>query len=1137
MFATCHRAGQTRVRSVRLRARLFVRPLEERIEPTTFVVTNMLDGPVSQAGQLPGSLRQAIFDANSNPGADSVSFDPVVFASSHTIFLTSGELPLTDALNIVGISGNVIIDAGNASRIFNIDVPGKSNQPFLIANLTLTNGATPGAGGGIFVLDEVLTLTDSTVSGCSTSANGGAICVGSSTSFTKVNYLSVDNCTLTANSASSGGAIAMTPDSPVNVTGCTISGNVAGKSGGGVYMFDFGTLNLTDSTLSGNRANLTSKSASTGGGGVYLYSSKAFITNSTLYGNSAERGGALFSSDESKPVINNCTMFGNTANAAGGGLFVTYFGSFTPTITLNSTILSGNINSTTPDLSSATALTISANHCLIGVANNYNVTLSGSNNLTGTLASPLDAKLAPLAWNGGGIMTQALLAGSPAIDHGSNPSLLTHDQRGSAFGRSFGAAPDIGAFESSPLPFASAIWQDSVLNSNVQKVQIAFTDNNGIAVNSLGTGNIKITGSNGFVALPTLASVDVNSNGTPRVATYQFTPPGGSWDLPDSASYSVSVVPNQVFDIDSPAPNAVPASPLMTVQVAMPRVFVVDHAVDENDGNFSPGNLSFREAIALANASVNDTAPDLITFDPVVFGAPQTMSLTLGQFIISDGVTIKGPATGLTIDAGNASRFFFIDVPGKSRQPIAISYLNMINGTASAGAAIANQDESLSLSHISLIAGQIYSNIHGGSLDISDSTLSGNINPGSSSGGAIKVGSAQTFSMTRTSVVGNSADYEGGGLYVSATISATISDCLIANNKTGYPGKGGGIYVSAPNILIRNSTISGNSSYWGGGAYFAYGSNAILQNLTVALNSATSLGGGIMRSSSATVTMNNSVVGKNTAPEGPDVNASGGVTGNNNIISNTFGGGVAGSNNKLNVDPLLGPLANYGGPTLTHALLPGSPAINAGAIIAGITTDQRGYLRTYGSAPDIGAYELQPPRVASVVVNDGSVQRSRVTSVTVNFDSLVALQGLPADAFGLQRQSDGQLVNLTTFVVNATTTSVIFTFAGALSEFGSLQDGRYTLTAFGNQVFNFVGGLDGNGDGVPGDNYVLASSGTAGIFRLFGDADGDASVSANDFVFFRQSFNSVNDAFDFDGDGLVSVNDFIQFRNRFNTSI
>ena len=79
-----------------------------------------------------------------------------------------------------------------------------------------------------------------------------------------------------------------------------------------------------------------------------------------------------------------------------------------------------------------------------------------------------------------------------------------------------------------------------------------------------------------------------------------------------------------------------------------------------------------------------------------------------------------------------------------------------------------------------------------------------------------------------------------------------------------------------------------------------------------------------------------------------------------NIFSDTPGISLA-PTDRVNTNPLLGPLANNGGPTLTRALLPGSPAINVGTPVAGITTDQRGAPRPQDSAPDIGAFQVQPP--------------------------------------------------------------------------------------------------------------------------------------------------------------------------------
>src|SRR5262249_52510918 len=210
----------------------------------------------------------------------------------------------------------------------------------------------------------------------------------------------------------------------------------------------------------------------------------------------------------------------------------------------------------------------------------------------------------------------------------------------------------------------------------------------------------------------------------------------------------------------------------------------------------------------------------------------------------------------------------------------------------------------------------------------------------------------------------------------------------------------------------------------------------------------------------------------------------------------------------LGSDFKLGPLSDNGGPTWTHALLTGSPAINAGSNPAGLTTDERGpgFARQSGAAPDIGAFEVQaPPIVISVQINDGSAQRSRVTSLTVSFDVPVSLPPNPADAFQLQRQSDNAFVSLTAI---QTGNVVTLNFnPGTAIDFGSLADGRYTLTVLAANVSATAGALDGNGDGTGGDDYVLASptapNPPSGIFRFFGDLDGDGDVDASNFLTFR----------------------------------
>ncbi len=178
-----------------------------------------------------------------------------------------------------------------------------------------------------------------------------------------------------------------------------------------------------------------------------------------------------------------------------------------------------------------------------------------------------------------------------------------------------------------------------------------------------------------------------------------------------------------------------------------------------------------------------------------------------------------------------------------------------------------------------------------------------------------------------------------------------------------------------------------------------------------------------------------------------------------------------------------------------------------------------------------------PAKISSTQINDGSVHRSRITSLQVTFDSAVTLPVNPADAFQLMRQSDNAFIDL---IATPSGNAVTLTFAaGPAVDFTSLADGRYTLTALANQIN--AGNFDGDGNGVAGDNYVLASAATpnpaTNIFRFFGDFDGDGNVAANDFIQFRLALGGTNPIFDFDNDGAVAASDFIQFRLRFGGSI
>jgi hypothetical protein len=175
-----------------------------------------------------------------------------------------------------------------------------------------------------------------------------------------------------------------------------------------------------------------------------------------------------------------------------------------------------------------------------------------------------------------------------------------------------------------------------------------------------------------------------------------------------------------------------------------------------------------------------------------------------------------------------------------------------------------------------------------------------------------------------------------------------------------------------------------------------------------------------------------------------------------------------------------------------------------------------------------------PTKVDSVVVNDGSAQRSMVNSITATFNGAAILD---PEAIELRRQ-DGSLVDaqVSISLVSGKTVAVL-TFAGAEFIGGSLADGSYTLTVQADRVHDRWGReLDGDGDGVAGGDRV------DGFFRLFGDVTGDGVVDQQDRELFRSAFKTrAGEAgylwyLDFDGDGTIDGLDNGQFNRRFGQS-
>ncbi|MCB0165412.1 MAG: CSLREA domain-containing protein [Anaerolineae bacterium] len=267
----------------------------------------------------------------------------------------------------------------------------------------------------------------------------------------------------------------------------------------------------------------------------------------------------------------------------------------------------------------------------------------------------------------------------------------------------------------------------------------------------------------------------------------------------------------------------------------------------------------------------------------------------------------------------------------------------------------------------------------GGVLTIMNSQMKENTTETAGGGALHTSGSGNTAMISHSQIISNTGP-NGGGIYSERGALELVNN-QISHNTAAY---GGGLYSLEATLLLINSTISGNESVVdGGGIYLDLDNEVDFYNVTITDNTADSdsdedgQGGGIFfYEPTEALTATHTIIGANVdrSPSSKQPDCSGSVTSAGyNLIQNTTGCVISGdlATTLIGVSPNLGPLQNNGGDTLTHALLAGSPAIDAGNPAgctdhAGLplTTDQRGFARPVdgdgnGSVIcDMGAYEF-----------------------------------------------------------------------------------------------------------------------------------------------------------------------------------
>ncbi|MBZ5695507.1 MAG: DUF4215 domain-containing protein [Acidobacteriia bacterium] len=242
-------------------------------------------------------------------------------------------------------------------------------------------------------------------------------------------------------------------------------------------------------------------------------------------------------------------------------------------------------------------------------------------------------------------------------------------------------------------------------------------------------------------------------------------------------------------------------------------------------------------------------------------------------------------------------------------------------------------------------------------------------------GGGIFDNGSGNLTLTNCTLSDNSASGEGGAIF-NEYGTLVLTSCTLSGNSAFYGGAIRSYYATSK---LTNCTLSGNSAAYGA-AIYNVGGAATLTNCTLSVNSANVDGGGIYNEYGGTATVASSVLAGNSAIYSRNCFGSGITSGGYNLTDDGSCG-LTGTGDREDVNPRLGPLANNGGRTQTHALLAGSPAIDGvtDPTACAVTTDQRGAARPAdgdgvgGARCDIGAYELGAtlPRCGNGVVDAG----------------------------------------------------------------------------------------------------------------------------------------------------------------------
>lgn len=780
--------------------------------------------------------------------------------------------------------------------------------------------------------------------------------------------------------------------------------NTRDNSGGGIQLLgDYGNgscgLTLIDSTLEDNEA-------STGGAIANLCDSSTFtLTHSTIRNNRALRGGGIYvtTAEElfSESVIRNSQIVDNQAQEQGGGILFRAGDAGTNSTIIDSTIANNTVISGTggglsvvtrsePAITNVTLrnVTISGNQVMNGSGGGLEVYSRGSTNVN---LGNVTVSGNQATTNGGGILIQGAVEIDDTDVHLFN-STVAHNT----------ATTGGGIFKQDGL----LTLVNTLVAANTTGGDCALTVTPGLPNRYLSNGHNLDSDGSCLPAAVRQASDIPNGNahlsalsdfGGPTL-THLLRPGSAAIDAGDDAVCATAPV-NGVDQRGVTRPQGAACDiGAVEMQASQSTSFTVSKFTDSNDG-ICDADCSLREAIGAANRNPGRDEIHLasgvysVTIPTLTDGEGDTMdedANAIGDLDVADDLLITGRGAETTTIAGNGATYLFdggadrlFDILAQAN--VTIEDLTIQHGRVSEmGGGLSNSGV-LALNRVHLVdnhAASGYNIGHGGglfndgTLTVMNSLIANNRADGGEAsygqGGGIRNDGVMTIvqSTIRDNRVWDDNDYGiGGGILNRGTLRVDRST-LSGNGTAGGPG-GALANLQGGYVEVINSTLSGNSSGSGGG--LANGSQweapgtVVLLHATIANNS----GGGLYNRGVTTATntiiagnpldANESPSALNCVNEGAFVSLGANVMGDGGNCP-TIGPGDLTIDNTTVFTTLLQPLADNGGNTLTHALVPVSVANDAAndatcadERVGGI--DQRGVVRPQGTRCDIGAYE------------------------------------------------------------------------------------------------------------------------------------------------------------------------------------